>query len=715
MWKDNLNLYISLCPVESVAIIREALDNPYKKGNVYLYNSLALKEAYDLAVDFRSKKIPPYHPMSQLDAFNYQYDIEISIGLEYDKYKKREIELIDEKINNTAKADPPPNQARWIQRKEDVLVNGFTGIKRIDHIYNACAIRWPVGISGGRYVSEMIRNPWSDRIITAILENTYTICFGGAGVGKTNVLCLFGVLVFDHYSFTEKGARIVVSSKDRNKLAAAAFSTITRQYFKFPDYGQFSLMAGLAQNGKTLLIRRRPGDEQSVILGFLANPNQNADEQMASLTGAHGLAQVAIIDEFQASSEAPLMAASNMMQSCPFGRIICSANWDESSAQLISNIEPLQGWSMVDKTTGSWQSRLVTGATCQVLHFNNDDSPAIVSNDPARLNKWGFLPTLAKKEIAYPTPESRLSGKYFCQWEGLGGGDIASGIVNYIVDKRILGENQRSEPIKLREEVRLMSFDPAPAQTDRNLLLKGAIVNDDRWKTFLSFRGINFMEVDVMRYFELMGGKVVDIAKEYDVDNAGITMDNTSISSIRENLIKAGYDVYPIIYNENTPKGKGGYNKFIKNDGPFIVGYHVEGHPIWNLEVGRRNDEVGFWLLQQYLKHNQLRGFSDSLLTGFKNGGFDAEFCKRTCSMDGQRIVVQKKSQLRNGSKLRREKGTGFSTDCLDVVMMMCLLACKVYGFIPGTNISLNRYQKNQREQLRARDIRVTNYWRITV
>src|SRR6478609_9412432 len=281
--------------------------------------------------------VQPYHQDYQPNPFRFQYDLTVFIWVNYYKLLHEEVKLLRErasKFNDSQAGD-----------MADLLLTTkrLYGISRSDFMFTAGELRWPTKIlADGSHHGLFIRDPWAERRVDALSDENqkYVISFGGGGQGKTLVSLAVGLIIFDYFIFTQKGARCMISTVNKDKLNSVSWAYLCN--LNSSTQKGISLYAGRGRiAGDHTIARPENKDRGGIFKGILIGNTMNPQSIIDKLTGSHGHPFIMyIMDEIQSTPSAPIMAAPNYTMHAGDFRIIGSGNWGENNDTLAENSKP---------------------------------------------------------------------------------------------------------------------------------------------------------------------------------------------------------------------------------------------------------------------------------------------------------------------------------------------------------------------------------------
>lgn len=668
--------------------VEKALSYQYELGKVYSYNSKAVEDDARLYWHEGRNTIPDYDIRFTPNPFLYQYDLEVHMFLEYDRLQKRELEILIKSGASSA-------------RIEEVERFGFSGARREEHLFNACAIRWPVytnidGSLGGHF----IRHPWIEDDFKGLSNYQFVISFGGAGQGKTHGFLCFLCILWDHYICTEKGGKCSFSTVNEDKLKNVAWPYIQRFYHGTDeDREKYSLYSGTGIIVSDFTIKRGKGrkvkDTAGVIKGILVGNNSNQSSVTDKLTGSHGHMGVGyLIDELQSTPIAPLEASSNFLSTAMHGWVMCAGNYDRDYDSLGDNVRPVQGWKNVDETTHIWESVICTGATACCIHKNNELSPAM---EEPWASLTPFLPTEKRKKERFATEGSKKTEAYRRFWIGWRSSENTEG---YAITESMVHAGGADLPfasIAIRGLTNYFSFDSAPADSDRNVLTTfadGYTLDNGLWSWgFKKSEALPKATVSDTYYRE-SAAEIVRRAKEQNVRSGNMICDWSNRGGHPEFLDQLGFKTDVLVYNEAPPDGKRHVERTRMVEPSIIADLDEHGNPIrWAHSTCVNRISMGAFALRAYIMLGVVSGINREILRDMEASGllhdYEQELFRRKTEM---KISTNYGEREKLVDKTIFIKEFGFSPDVLDTMFQAAYYMWAVRGMPVYEKVYLDGY-----------------------
>lgn len=659
-----------------------AYSNAERPGNIYTHGIKVL--AQDMK-DFYKKglhKIPAYSQHYVPNPFVHQYDLFVHMWINYYKILSREIDylrMLESKENN---------EDYGYQADELEATKKLYGISREDCFFAAAEIRWPTQISEtGARTGKLIRDPWSEKRITAIShpEIKYVASFGGGGQGKTTTFTAFNLMMFDHYLFTEKGARCMISTTRKDKLNSVAWPYVMN--LNHSSRKGISLYAGKGEIRGEWTIKR-PGnkDTAGVFKGLLLGNDLQDTAVVDKLTGSHGHHFIGYaLDEAQSTSKAPMDAALNFTLHAVDYRIELAGNFSEDNDTLGANTTPPGGWSSVDENTETWETHTKTGQKIIVLHFNNNNSPGMTDRGS---KIFPHLPSKKQLRDKYPTESSRSINnlgyrRFWLGWR------VANLNKRVVLTEDFVRDNSATLPLDLiNVNCTWFNFDSAQAEIDRSpaTIAQSGV---DRLTGHIVFGPTKIRKLnkatDSLEYYRKSTSELLRICNEEGIKSGGGIVDYTGRPAHAELLSQANFHVERLVYNKGLPDGvrTDTVTKRVERAIPIPVTIDFKDNPpgkiVYAHEIAETCIDFAAWLLMTYIQAKRIRGINDSLLIGIDSHGMDKEFfCQKyfykpsvkygdRIKLGDGTVGVKRKEDFR--------KEYGFSPDIFDTLLQMAWYA----------------------------------------
>ena len=671
--------------------IDKALSYQEEFGKIYSYNSRAVEKAALEYYKENRHSVKEYDIRYTSNSFVFQYDLEVFMFLEYNRLQEMEMEILKS-------SDASPARIEEVQRY------GFSGARREEHLFNACSIRWPTyKNTDGSLSGHFIRHPWVEDDFKAISNYQFVIKFGGAGQGKTHGDLCFLCILWDHFNKTERGAKCSFSTVNEDKLKNVTWPYVQRFYNGTNDSrNRYSLYSGEGQIVSDYTIKRKgvkSRDTAAVIKGILVGNNVNQTSVTDKLTGSHGhWAMAYMIDEIQSTPMAPIEASSNYLSTPKYGWVVADGNYDKDSDSLGTNVRPIQGWKNVDETTHQWESVIVTGATACVIHKNNDMSPAM--EEPwATLTP--FLPTRKRKQERFPNEASKKTEAYRRFWLGWRSSENTEGYV--IIESMVTagGADEPFESRKIRGATNYFSFDSAPADADRNMLLEftdGYTIDKGLWTWgFKSCKALSKATVSD-QYYRESAREIVQIAREKNVRSGNMVCDWTNRGGHPEFLDDLNFKTDVLIYHEAPPDGSRTVERTGEIEPSIVAEENSYGAPTrWAHTVCVDRITMGAYALRAYIilgvVYGIERGLFEFMISEGTFNDYEQELFRR--KMDS---VVSSKYGARE--KLQQKKlfikEYGFSPDVLDCMFQAAYYMWAIKGMPIHREVYLEDYKTDE-------------------
>lgn len=658
----------------------------HKKGRDHIdaLGIISIKKEMKEFYEARLHQVKPYHPAYQPNPFRHQYDLFVHLWINYYKILDREIKEL-RKIDNDDKAD---------ELEESQTLYGIT---REDCMFAAAELRWPTTVlPNGARKGSFIRDPWAERRVKALSHSDikYVAGFGGGGQGKTTVFIAVDLILWDHYIFTEKGARVMLSTTNQDKLDSVGWPYVSRLY-KSTEKG-ISLYAGQGRlAGKYTIQRPDNKDTGGVVKGILLGANTSGGRIIDKLTGAHGHPYVGYtLDEATTTPKEPLDAADNFTMHAGDYRIKLAFNYDSDSDTGGANVKPRGGWGEVDEHTGEWITKTENGKPIIVLHFNNQDSPGM-TEEGARL--FPHMPNAKILKEKYPDETQRVMSnlRFRRFWVGFRYAHLMNDLV---LSEEFILINQANQALTFHNNSfqSMFSFDSAPAEIDRNFLLIGrhGLCPVTKQQIFGPHAAVSLKKTsESIKYYRESSDEILDIASKNAIKSGGGIVDFTGRPGHAEHLAASGFLVTRLVYNQGVPDGKRSNTVSRKIERAIPLGVQVdfkEDAPTdkqWYAhEVAENQIDFAAWLTRQYIVAGRLRGININFLSDINHNGIDLELFqrkwkKKLSNSYGERFKLIPKEEFR--------KAFNFSPEIQDTLFQLSYYAFMVLR-IPLTPIDSN-------------------------
>ncbi len=646
--------------------------------NIYDYGIRFIKVHRNRFYAARHHEVKPYDNKYLPNPFRFQYDLTMFLWFNYYKVLHEEI-VIRRKLH---KEEPKEGHDAIVDQL--LTTKTLYGISRSDFLFSAGELRWPTNcLSDGSFHGLFIRDPWSERRVAAASDEHFKniISFGGGGQGKTLVSLAVSLMIFDYFIFTQKGARCMLSTVNKDKLDSVGWAYLCNLNSSTQE--GMSLYAGRARiAGDHTLARPGNKDKGGVFKGILIGKQMNSQNIIDKLTGSHGHPFIAyVVDEMQSTPDPPIMAAPNYTMHAGDFRIFGSGNWGDNNDTLALNVKPDIGWDNVNEQTGQWVSTMQNGSKAIVLHFNNDKSPGM-TEEGHRL--YPHLPNQKGLDKNYPDPNKRnmenISYRRF--WVGY---RVENNDDTTVISDRIIRENFANLPLTLDRVMHtFFAFDSAQAELDRNLMVicREGICSTTKQRVF----GPEIVHslkktTESTKYYNESSMEILSIARKNNINSGAGVVDWTGRPAHAEILQQNAFLVRKLIYNKGVPDGvrrdthtgriereiRLGIDLDFKQDLPpeKICAHHVAENMI----------SLGAWALREYIKAGRVRGINENIIR-YLNGTrsleeelYNRSFGYKNSTKYGKRFCLESKDEFK--------KKYGFSPDLLD-----CLFEAAWYMLI---------------------------------
>lgn len=681
------------------------------RSKVWDYKCPAIKERYS-AWEKNFKKVPAFDIDYIPNPFQYQYDMELDIFLNYEDLR---VEAIKLDYGN----------------RDIYNAYGPTMIPREEHLLNAIDIRWPTRIKpSGEHSGLMVRNPWLEDTVDGIAKFADNISFGGGGQGKTYGALAFQCMTFDHFIHTKAGAQCTFSTVSQSKMDGSTWPYVNKLYpVLFDRRKQFSLYAGLAEKAPDYTFRRidllgKKVEIGGKFVGVLLAKGMSDSRVVDKLTGSHDpILRTYLLDEAQSTDGAPLSAYTNMFLHPLYGWFFMSGNYATDTDLLGINIEPNIGWENVTPETHRWEGTLKSvdnslNRASNVLHFNNDLSPGMMSSTSAK--RWTFLPNQTKKTKLYPNGEaSKDTIEYKRFWTGWRFEKQDNQESEYVLTNQALIDGKCAEEADIfNEPIVVGSFDTAPASRDRNLLVTANVgLSSSDGLPLIDFNkliGFKRAESHLVYYRETTQALKLHMDR-YGIKSGHIIMDWSAKSALIEMLNEIGIVCHFIIYHGNIPnkKRESPYDKSeedvieLETIKTFSDGFEKKA-TVYAHEKVLNQQALGAYAMRLFIESGRVRNFGTKFLSQLQpNKGWDKEMMRR-------KFIKDKKGLINLDDKDIFIKKYHFSTDVFDVCFQLFYMLYVKHGLRPGIPNLGKLQQSVQKPKLEALNklwtLKVGNY-----
>ena len=637
------------------------IDNIYDYGIKYIrkHRNEFYKQGHDRVRPYDNKYIP--------NPFRFQYDLTMFLWLNYYKIIPQEVALL-RALHKERPTEGFDSDIEYI-----LTTRTLYGISRSDLLFAAGELRWPTIISDdGSHHGLFIRDPWSELRVEALSHEfiKYTVMFGGGGQGKTLVSLAFNLMVFDYFLFTQKGARCMISTVNKDKLNSVAWSYLCNLNSSTQD--GISLYAGKARiAGDHTLARPNNKDRGGVFKGILIGQSMNNQSIIDKLTGSHGHPFIAyVIDEAQSTPDPPIVAAPNYTMHAGDYRISLAGNWGENNDTLAENCKPDNGWENVDEKTGKWMATTKNGAKAIVLHFNNDLSPGMT--DEGHI-KYPHLPNRKILERNYPDQRKRNSKNigYRRFWIGY---RVEEDGENNVLSDQLVRENAADSPLDLDKITHsFFTFDSAPAEIDRNLqvIFREGVCKHSKERVFGASCVIALRKAtESTKYYTESSDEILSNARKNNIISGSGVVDWTGRPAHAEMLQEKGFVVRRMIYNKGVPDGiridrhTKRKERAIRLNIQLDFKQDLPAEQVCAHHVAENMISLGAWALREYVKAGRVRGINNDLVKyldgerSLEEELYNRKFRLKTSAIYGQRFQLESKDDFK--------EQYGFSPDLLD-------------------------------------------------
>lgn len=664
------------------------------RGHIFAFGSLALRKRYEDFYKEEKHKIEAYDRYFEPNPFTHQYDLFVYCWFHFRSILNQEMKLLRKK------AEKEKNQ-NYSDAADQILdTNTLYGISRADFMYGACELRWPSMKIGKSYRGPLVRDPWMEERVEAYSDEKmkFIMTFGGGGQGKTLTFIALDLILWDHFIFTEKGARCLISTVSKDKLESASWSYL--QQLIHSTEKDISLYAGRGViSGDYTIKRPNNRDVAGVFKGVLLADRLDDTAVTDKLTGSHGHPFFGYtMDEAQSTSPAPIKAASNYTMHAGDFRVKAAGNYSKDDDTLGQNVKPSTGWDSVNEETGKWMSYLTNHQPAIVLHFSNNRSPGMTETGA---KKFPYLPNRAKLESLYPTHNSRLitNNSYRRFWLGW---RIENEEANVVLTHKMCKDTGCDEELDLKSVLcTFAGLDTAQSEGDRNMIIEfqegiDKKLNERVWGMVSG--DTSFQSSDSLKYYMECCSWITGFLKRRAVRSGDLVMDWTGRPAHREILSKANFESMPIIFHQALPDGKR-KSVITQRTEPAIVIDPNPEHKMYAHQTCVNYISFGAYLLQRYVEAGRVRGLNQQMLDAIgDNHGIDKELFSR---------LHEEKASARYGTlfnltdKKSFKKQYGFSPEFFDILCMAAIFMFVKRGLPinPITSNGQEVYVDNEQEE----------------
>lgn len=558
-----------------------------------------------------------------------------------------------------------------------------TPIPRSEHLWRACAIRWP---EKNKPDDVFMRNPWAEEIFEAISNNNLIKLMGGSGQGKTKILCAFSVLAFDYFLLTREGCRVIITSVEEGKLRGAAWSHVTSLYRNQvdEDSGQERIFSYTAGKGKEMDLKiKRPSpfnrDERGNMLGVLLSSGFQADggiKLVDKLTGSHvHTCAIIIIDEIQSTPLAPIDASFNLFTHPEHWWFFGAGNPSDPLDAIGKLFEPIDGWRSVDPTVlpdppRHWNSVDDNGRTSHVIRFDNLDSPGF-----KHPKKYHYMPGQSMIDKSFRSESSRNSPAW---WRFMRGWFLPNSSTQSLLSLLLIEETGCDKVARIARDFiskGVLSFDSAPASLDEAPFLHAELIQESNAQYYINIVKYHLVpKTQKENFWRLAEDMFWGLCRDLRIESGGFISDESgNQSEMRSRLTAKDFHMLGLVYNEKPSD---------------LIIDAVTGEIASNVCTNKISEAA--ILCRNFVRYGQFRGLSRYLTEEFQK-----EFCTRKLlqKASGKFFIEPKDSFNAPNSKggIERESGfrsrMGFSPDKLDCLFQLAWYARAMWGMYPGINI----------------------------
>ena len=135
--------------------LRKILPHARKHRHIYTYGVKVLQTQMATFYKRNHHLVPKFAPEYKANPWEYQYDLELHIWLNYKHIQERECSKIHDKIRQNEDKGLPTDDL-W-ERLDWIKENGVTGLPREEHWWNASELRWPTTVINAEYRGQMVK------------------------------------------------------------------------------------------------------------------------------------------------------------------------------------------------------------------------------------------------------------------------------------------------------------------------------------------------------------------------------------------------------------------------------------------------------------------------------------------------------------------------------------------------------------------------------
>jgi len=288
----------------------------------------------------------------------------------------------------------------WCFRESRTVAEG--GLGRYQHCVNAINLIWP----------DTIWNPWLERQLESLCENSWVSWTGCAASGKTYASSMYAMVwwLADPYH-----SSVMLASTTAKMIRKRAWANIQHLYRS--SQGQF---IGNMVDSKTTLQAIKGLDKEAIFA--VAVLDGATSKAVANIQGIHSERILCVIDEATDVPTAAFEAASNLSKGCREFQLLAIGNPHSMLDEHGRFSEPADGWDSVSVETQEWKTNR---GVC--VRFDGMHSP----NVKAGKTKWDFLITKEQLESAMKY-EGEASPRF---WKYSRGFWSPSGIVKTVLSE----------------------------------------------------------------------------------------------------------------------------------------------------------------------------------------------------------------------------------------------------------------------------------------
>lgn len=504
-------------------------------------------------------------------------------------------------------------------------------------------------------------NEWSLRRLKSICENTFTIWFGAAGIGKTRDAA---AIALEYWLEDPAHTAVIVCSTTKDMLRKRIWNDICELWNALPTHildPQVPTYKGTLTD-TNCLIRFNENDKKNGIFG-IAVAEGPTDEAVNNIIGIHTTRYMLIIDELQGVADA--IMADNVLAniaSNPEVKVLGMGNPTSMMTLLCKKATPVNGWnSVVRGVTPEWEiDKGPFIGTAKALFFDGRASPAVL--DPV----WGAKRPWMKQKAQVDAHISAKGENDASVWTMTIGWPPPVGTDNTVLDIALIEKfDCHGKAIWTHGYENGWTLDPAFADGGDERILQffkfGQVHYDQgaRWMIdFGDWFDVPFDVDDDMREYQILNF----VREKCESRGVGPSQGGTDSTGIGRGLLSVFHREWgPVIGIEfgGAASDLIVENSYRPNDLP------KKGHEVFD----RRSSELNI-MVRRFAAAGGIKGLSKQAAE---------EFCQRLTFQKGNKQCVEKKSDMK--------KRIGRSPDHADPVCMAVEIARR-RGAVPAEGVN---------------------------